>query len=129
MAEAPVQRYFTVDEANATLQTLRPIIAEILEIRSAILERQPEIWSVIAKAAGNGGNRAAGEAELEFQRINSLVRQIHALGVLLKDVNIGLLDFLSIRDGKDIYLCWRYGEAEIRYWHELEAGFSGRQAL
>jgi hypothetical protein len=47
----------------------------------------------------------------------------------LKDLNIGLLDFLSLRGGREIYLCWRYGEAEICYWHDLDAGYGGRQPL
>jgi hypothetical protein len=54
---------------------------------------------------------------------------IAASGAELKDINSGLLDFRSQREGREVYLCWRYGEGEIRFWHDLDAGFAGRQPL
>jgi len=122
-------RYFTVDEANTTLVTLKPLIKEILEIRQSILEQQPEVWPALQKTVGNGGNKAASLAALEFARLDELVRQVQAGGVLLKDINIGLLDFPSLREGREVYLCWRYGEDSVQYWHDLDAGYAGRQKL
>lgn len=122
-------RYFTVEEANVALQVLRPLVAEILELRSAILGRQPAIWPVIEKAAGNGGSKAASEVQQEFERLDLLIRQVRYTGAILKDVNTGLVDFPCLRDGREVYLCWRFGEEQVTYWHEMKAGFSGRQKI
>jgi hypothetical protein len=121
--------YFTLEEANAALNVARPLVEQILSIRQAILDRQPEVWPALEKAAGNGGGRAASLLAAEFDRLDALVRQIHALGVELKDINLGLLDFPALREGRVVYLCWKYGEDEIRFWHEVDAGFGGRQPL
>jgi hypothetical protein len=122
-------RYFTVEQANDVLVLLRPIVAEILEIRQTILERQPEIWPSLQKDAGNGGGKVASQVALEFARLDELVRQIQASGALLKDINMGLLDFPSLREGREVYLCWRYGEDSVQFWHDRDTGFAGRQPL
>jgi hypothetical protein len=124
-----MERYFTLQEANAALETVRPWVAEILDIRAAILDSRPEVWPVIEKSMGNGGSRAASRLVVGFERLEALVQRIQELGVLIKDVNTGLLDFPSLRDGKLVYLCWRYGEDDIRFWHEVDSGFAGRQAI
>jgi len=122
-------RYFTLDEATATLAVIRPLLAEIQEIRQAILEKQPEVWPVLAKAAGNGGSQAANQVETEFHRLNQLVHRLQATGAVLKDIDLGLIDFPALRDGREIYLCWKFDEDRIRYWHDLDSGFAGRQPL
>jgi hypothetical protein len=122
-------RYFTLEQANDALVAIKPMVAEILEIRQIILERQPDVWPSLQKAVGNGGSKAASQVALEFARMDALVRQIQASGVLLKDINIGLLDFPSLREGREIYLCWRYGEDSVQFWHDLDAGYAGRQRL
>ncbi|HLE50421.1 MAG TPA: DUF2203 domain-containing protein [Anaerolineales bacterium] len=122
-------RYFTLDEATATLAVIRPLLAEIQEIRQAILEKQPEVWPVLAKAAGNGGSQAANQVETEFHRLNQLVHRLQATGAVLKDIDLGLIDFPGLRDGREIYLCWKFDEDRIRYWHDLDSGFAGRQPL
>lgn len=122
-------RYFTTEQANEALVVIKPMVAEILEIRQIILERQPDIWPSLQKAVGNGGSKAASQVALEFARMDTLVRQIQASGALLKDLNIGLLDFPSLREGREVYLCWRYGEDSVQYWHDLDSGYAGRQKL
>jgi hypothetical protein len=124
-----MKRYFTLQEAKAALQTIRPWVAEILEIRRSILESRPEVWPVIEKSMGNGGSRVASRLVVGFERLEALVERIQELGVLIKDVNTGLLDFPSLREGRQVYLCWRYGEEDIRYWHDVDAGFAGRQPI
>jgi hypothetical protein len=123
------KRYFTLGQANAVVRAIRPLLAEILHIRQEIMERQPEFWPVVAKALGNGGNKAASEIADQFQRLGGLVREINATGAILKDVNTGLVDFLAKRGDQEVYLCWRYGEDEVLYWHGIDAGFAGRQPI
>jgi hypothetical protein len=66
---------------------------------------------------------------LEFKRLDVLVHKIRDTGVLFKDINLGLLDFPALKDGREIYLCWKYGEGEIAFWHEIEAGYAGRRPI
>ena len=125
MSEKP--RYFTFEQANAMVRMIRPMMAEILRLRQVILDRQPEVWPVVEKAAGNGGSREASLAAREFQQLDSLVREIQATGALIKDINHGLVDFPALRAEREVYLCWKYGEEEIRFWHETDTGFASRQ--
>jgi hypothetical protein len=117
-------RYFTVEEANALLPTLRPIVAHMLAARERIVAAQPDLWPVLEKAAGNGGSDKATAVLADFQAIQHAIKGIQALGLELKDINTGLIDFLAERDGRDIYLCWRYDEPRVAHWHDLEAGFA-----
>ena len=122
-------RYFTLPEANEMLDNIRPLVDEIQEIRQVILKNQPEAWPAIEKSAGNGGNRALSNMVKDFEKLDMLVHQIQDLGVLIKDINLGLLDFPALKDGREVYLCWQYGEGDIAFWHEVEAGFAGRQPI
>ncbi|HSQ26401.1 MAG TPA: DUF2203 domain-containing protein [Anaerolineales bacterium] len=125
MVEA--KRYFTIEVANAVVLAIRPIIAEILELRQVILKREPEIWPVVSKAAGNGGSDQASKMTEDFARLNRLAGEVQATGAEIKDINTGLVDFLALRDGREVYLCWQFGEDEVLFWHELEGGFANRQ--
>ncbi|RCK74830.1 MAG: hypothetical protein ANABAC_1547 [Anaerolineae bacterium] len=121
--------YFSVEEANQVVRQIQPILSEILEIRQRVLERRPEIISLLQKVRGNGGNRQASELVDEFRRLEELIEVIQARGAIVKDINQGLIDFPHWRDGREVYLCWQFGEDEIRYWHEIDAGYAGRQPL
>jgi hypothetical protein len=122
-------RYFTLDEANALLEELRPLVGKMLEIRQILLDLQPELEPVLRKVLNNGGNQVASQAAVHFEELRELVDRIQASGVELKDINSGLLDFRSLRGGREVYLCWRYGEEAISFWHDIDAGFAGRQPL
>ncbi|MCC7359999.1 MAG: DUF2203 domain-containing protein [Anaerolineales bacterium] len=122
-------RYFTVEQANALLPTIRPLVAALLEARQRIVDAQPELWPMLEKAVGNGGSAKATAVLSDFEIVDHNVKAIMALGLELKDVNSGLVDFLAQRDGREVYLCWRYDEPTVAHWHDLEAGFAGRQPL
>ena len=122
-------RYFTLQEASETLETIHPIMDEIQSIRQEILLHQPEFWPAIERSAGNGGNPTLSRLVKDFERLDDLLHRILAKGVLIKDLTTGLLDFPALKDGREVYLCWKYGEEAIRFWHEIEAGFGGRQAI
>jgi hypothetical protein len=123
-------RYFTLNEANAALPQLNELLEQLMQARRAIIDAQPELWPILKKAIGNGGSKKAGEMLAEFQRVQAAHQAIEALGVVLKDPDAGLLDFLHRRpDGREVFLCWRYGEPKIGYWHELHAGFAARKPV
>lgn len=121
--------YYTAAEANALLPTLRPIVAGMLEARQRIVAAQPELWPMLEKAVGNGGSKKAGAVLADFEIIQKAVKAIEGYGLQLKDLNTGLIDFLSQRDGREVWLCWRFDEPSVAHWHDLDAGFAGRQPL
>ena len=124
-----MSHYFSLQEANEALNIIRPLMDEVQRIRQKILEKQPEPWPAIEKSAGNGGNRALSNMVQDFEKFDALVHRIQDTDVLIKDINTGLLDFPALRDGREVYLCWQYGEEEIAFWHEVEAGYAGRQPI
>lgn len=122
-------RYFTLEEANETLNMIRPLMEEVQKIRRKILQNQPEAWPAMERSAGNGGNRALSNMVQDFEKFDALIHRIQETQVLIKDINLGLLDFPALKDGREVYLCWQYGEGDIAFWHEVEAGFAGRQPI
>lgn len=122
-------RYFSLSEANQALNIIRPLMDDVQAIREKILSNQPEAWPAIEKSAGNGGNKVLSGMVQDFERLDKLVHQILDTGVQIKDINIGLLDFSAMRDGHEVYLCWQHGEDDIAFWHELDAGYAGRQPI
>jgi len=122
-------KYYTPKEANEALVTVRPLIEELMRIAEKIRSRQPEYWSVVQKSAGNGGNPELSRLLPEFDRLDLLLHQIQDIGIEVKDLSTGLIDFVAKHEGRDVYLCWKYGEDSIQYWHELEAGFQGRRLI
>ena len=124
-----MSQFFTLEQANEALKLIRPLMEDIQAIRQRILASQPEAWPAIEKSVGNGGNRALSNLVQDFELLDALVHRILETGVQIKDVNLGLLDFPAWRDGREVYLCWKFGEGDIAYWHEVDAGFAGRQSI
>ena len=122
-------RYFTLDEARAALPQVKGLMEQVQAARREILRLRPDALPMIEKAALNGGNKLLGELAVHAMQLEAGVRGILALGVTIKDVDAGLVDFIGVRDGREVYLCWRYGEEEIGYWHELNAGVAGRRLM
>lgn len=123
------RKYFTLEEANGALEVIRPLMDEIQKIRKVTLDRSPELWPALERAAGNGGSHALSALAEEFGRLDQCVHAILDAGAEIKDLRTGLLDFPAWRAGRAVYLCWKHGEGEIGYWHELDAGFAGRQPI
>ena len=124
-----MSQFFTLEQANEALKLIRPLMEDVQAIRQRILASQPEAWPAIEKSVGNGGNRALSNLVQDFELLDALVHRILETGVQIKDVNLGLLDFSALRDGREVYLCWKFGEGDIAYWHEVDAGFAGRQSI
>ncbi len=121
--------YFTVEEANQALQTIKPLMDEVQSIRAGILARRPEVWPAIERSAGNGGNPTLSRLVMEFEKLDRLLHRIQKTGAMIKDINTGLLDFPAWRQDHEVYLCWQHGEERIGFWHEIEAGYAGRQPI
>lgn len=122
-------KYYTPKEANNLLEIVRPMVAEMMTISQKIQEHQPELWALAEKSAGNGGNPTLSKLLPDFDRLHNLLHQIQDMDIEVKDATTGLIDFVCLKDGREIYLCWKYGEEQIQFWHEIEAGFAGRQKI
>ena len=120
---------FTLEEANLVIEQIRPLMKRIMEIRQVLMAKQPELLPVLQKIEGNGGSKTASHMLKEFRQLETLVAQVQETGALVTDINTGLVDFPSILEGREVLLCWQYDEPTIGYWHETDAGFSGRQPL
>jgi hypothetical protein len=122
-------RYFTPREANEALADLRPLAAEMIRIVAEIRARRPELWPAIQRSVGNGGSAELSRLYVDFGKLDALVHRVLEMGVQIKDHSSGLMDFPAQHDGRDVLLCWMYGEARVEYWHALDGGFSGRQVI
>jgi hypothetical protein len=130
------KKYFTVAEANATLPLVRAIVRDITTLARDLKERQERLARVQVSGPGHVGEayreelqQVQAEFERDQERMQEYVRELRSLGVELKDFVTGLIDFPCRLEGREVYLCWRLGEPEVAYWHELDAGFVGRQKL
>ncbi len=122
-------RYFTVEEANAVLPELEPLVGRLLDLRARVSHESRGIVDVLGDLRSDVGGPAASRITQGFREIEALVARIQSYGCVLKSLESGLLDFLCERDGRDVYLCWRYGEPSIQYYHELHSGFQGRRPV
>src|SRR3982751_3286982 len=140
-------RFYDVDRANARIPELRDILellrdqrAELIRLRDLVLERQSAVEA--GAESGLGSSRSSDDDEPNDElrlirlRMQGLIDQMQAgvaridgLGITLRDIESGLVDFPALASDRQIWLCWRLGEEEVGWWHELSTGFSERQPL
>jgi hypothetical protein len=120
------RRLYSIEEANALLAHLAPALVELREKYERAQEARREIQ---VAAAGNGGSHEREELNRLVARVDELLERLAEWDVELRDVSTGLVDFPSIVEGGDAFLCWRLGEPEVAWWHRPDEGFRGRQPL
>ncbi len=128
-------RYFTREEAEALLPEISIVLRKIQDGREWMRTIEEELEIVQVQAMGNGHHlfdritRLQSEIAASIQVLRAAIDELLEFGCELKDPDIGLIDFLSLRDSREVYLCWQPGEDRIRFWHDLDGGFVGRQPL
>lgn len=122
-------RVFTLAEARALLPEIRQLLEDAQRARDELVRRGPDVVEVVRNAGSNGGSHKASAALPAFTRMEEGIQRISALGVHIKDIENGLVDFPAMREGRVVYLCWRLGESDIGYWHEIDSGYAGRQPI
>jgi hypothetical protein len=122
-------RYFSVEDANALLPAIEPLVGELLERRARVVVSRQSLGAVLDDYQSDVGGAVATEMAMEFDRIHDLVARIQSYGCILKDTNSGLVDFLAEINGREVFLCWRYGEPRVAFYHDLHTGFNGRQPV
>jgi len=123
--QRPVRKVFSLDEANRTLPLVSRIVRDVVEMHAGCAQVQARIETADPREVPALQERL----ELAVDRLHDLVDELSQVGVLLKDYEIGLVDFPARHEDRDVYLCWRLGEAEVGFWHELHAGYGGRQPI
>lgn len=122
------ERHFTLEEANAAIPWLQERIDRLREARDGLNDE--EARAALSDAGpGNGGGEAGRVVSGAFMQMRTALIELRDQQIVLRDLDRGLADFPSIRDGREIYLCWEEGEDEIGYWHEPDAGFDGRRPI
>ena len=122
------ERHYTLEEASELLPRVVELIAQMRTARDQLGDR--EAREALSEAGPTNGGGAPGRTVSEaFVHLRDAVAELEALEVVLRDLDRGLLDFPSLRDGREVYLCWQDGEDAIGFWHEPEAGFAGRRPL
>ena len=129
-------KIFTVEEANARLPLVRAIVSDLMQLATELSERRDRLGQLTRGRGGDSSDvyqaeveQVELELEKDSERLNDYLRELLELGVEPKSATAGLVDFPAMIDGKLAYLCWKHGEPEVLYWHELDAGFAGRQSL
>jgi hypothetical protein len=131
-------QFFTPDEANGALDVVRPLVERLVDARRSYVELGTELEEVQTHVAGNGGSLDPGRVgELQeavaraAAELAAIVGEINDLGVQVKDLDRGLVDFPARHpvDGATVLLCWELGEPDVAFWHGLEDGFAGRKPL
>ncbi len=138
MASEPYQprRLFTVEQANAALPLVRSITADLVRLSREVMERRERLTLLSAGRNASAKDpytqelaQIEEELEKDSEQLHEYVEELRALGVEPKSGPEGLIDFPSLLDDRIVFLCWKLGESEVTNWHELDAGFAGRQSL
>ena len=136
MDEMNQLKVFTVEEANRMIPKLTEMISELQAKQQEILAKEVEIDALELLYPESEEEKPASEVAHEIETYNelvgrfySLIDEIHEMGCFLKDINMGLLDFYTLYQGRVVYLCWKLGESEVGFWHEVGGGYAYRQPI
>jgi hypothetical protein len=127
-------RLFTLEEALALLPTARQLVIEIQAAKREFDALSADVERVLGLTGGNGHlasdvAKARADVQVSGSKLQGLMSELDSLGVQLKGIEEGLIDFPSERDGRIVLLCWRLGEETITWWHDEDTGFAGRRPL
>ena len=137
MSQQAIKKLFTIEEANQRLPLVRAIVQDIVELFADLQSRRDRLSDVLRRRGESSPGKLYAE-ELEQtedeirrdeERLAGFIGELHELGIEFKDPVLGLVDFPAEMDGRVVYLCWKLGEPDVRFWHELQEGFAGRQSL
>jgi hypothetical protein len=122
------ERHFTLEEANGLLPQLTTLLTRLREAKDELTDA--EAHEALSEAAPtNGGGEQGRQVGVAFLEVRQLLETVERAGIVLRDIDRGLVDFPALLDDREVYLCWELGEHEVAYWHELEGGYGGREPL
>ncbi len=122
-------RYFTLEEARRVLPEVRELMGRSVAAFRLLRELAPRIRPGSGTAPQDAGSPAGSEYASRLLDLHASLARIQELGCEIKSIEEGLVDFRSLRNGREVYLCWKLGEDDIGFWHEIDAGFAGRRPI
>lgn len=122
------ERHYTVGEANALLPSVKPLLRRLRDAKDELTDAEAH-GALSEVAPGNGGGEPGRQVGEAFLQVRKLLGTLEEAGLVVRDIDRGLIDFPAIRDGEEVYLCWELGEDAVEHWHDLESGYRGRQHL
>ena len=122
-------RLFTLADANRLIPQLNSRLTSVKQARETLVRTKDDIRKASARAEYGGGSTVGALYITSLQQVSANIKAIHELGVVVKDLDMGLCDFPHLRDGRIVFLCWKMGEQEIRWWHETTSGYKDRCPL
>jgi len=123
------QKHFTLEEARALLPVLRRILKDTQRRRKRFTEADEKLARTIKNTGADLGGELVTAMLMDLVQMNLQLRRLQEMGVVLKDFDRGLVDFPHWRDGQEVFLCWELDEDDIEFWHDLDAGYAGRERL
>ena len=124
-----LEKVFTLSEANRLIPQLEEHLNAVKLGKAVLIRTKNEVKKASSKAQFGGGTFAGPPYITALEQISENLQVVQEMGVLVKDVDMGLCDFPYLLDGRIVYLCWKLGESEIRWWHEVSSGYRDRQPL
>jgi hypothetical protein len=122
------ERHFSRAEANALLPQLTELLSRLRDAKDELTDA--EAHEALAEAAStNGGGEEGRQVGVAFLEVRRMLETIERSGIVLRDIDRGLVDFPAVIDGREAYLCWELGEDEVGFWHDMDAGYGGREPL
>jgi hypothetical protein len=122
-------RLFTLSEANHLIPQLNTRLMSVRQAKAVLARTKDDIRKASAQAQYGGGSTVGPLYISSLQQISTNLQAIQEMGVLVKDLEMGLCDFPHLRDGRVVFLCWKLGEQEIKWWHETSTGYKDRCPL
>jgi hypothetical protein len=122
------ERHFTAAQATEALEHVKPLLQKLRDARDLLTDEQAH-EALSDAAPSNGGGDAGTQVGEAFLEVRRLLLTLQEAGIVVRDIERGLIDFPALIDDREVYLCWELGEDEVAWWHELDAGYRGRQSL
>ena len=128
MPELLHKKHFTLDQARRMLSGISRVVEELVELKGNLDEKGYDIYK--HQYFGGSGPNGQKVFPAELERVVEIAKQLDGKGILIKGLDEGLIDFPHIRsNGEEVYLCWKVGENDIHYWHNIPDGFAGRKPI
>lgn len=128
MSQFVHQRHFTVEEANSLLPAISNLLIKLNDALVLFRRQQQTAVETLKQSRGNGKHGQQEEQDA-LSLVRDIIAEIEGYGCVIKSFEEPLIDFPSIRDGEEVFLCWRLGEPEVGAWHPLDEGFASRQPI
>jgi hypothetical protein len=121
-------RHFTPEQANASLATVKPLLRRLRDAKDRLTDE--EAHNVLGEAGPtNGGGEAGRQVGEAFLEVRRMLVELQEGGIVVRDIDRGLIDFPAVIGGREVYLCWELGEDSVEYWHDVDSGYRDRHPL